>query len=47
VNKSWPIETGFFKAYFVEFDLPVRFNQPAGQQGSNPVTFALHFGVGF
>ena len=47
VNKSWPIEGGFFKAYFVEADLPVRFNRPPGGPNSNPVTFAMHFGVGF
>lgn len=47
VNKSWPIEGSFFKAYFVEADLPVRFNRPAGQPATDPVTFALHFGLGF
>jgi len=47
LNKSWPIEGGFFKAYFVEADLPVRFNRPTGQPATNPVTFALHFGLGF
>jgi hypothetical protein len=47
VNKSWPIEGSFFKAYFVEADLPVRFNRPAGLPPTNPVTFAMHFGVGF
>jgi hypothetical protein len=47
LNKSWPIEGSFFKAYFVEADLPVRFNRPAGQPATDPVTFALHFGVGF
>ena len=47
LNKSWPIEGGFFKAYFVEADLPVRFDRPVGGPSSNPVTFALHFGVGF
>jgi hypothetical protein len=49
VNKSWPIESksNFFKAYFVEADLPVRFNRPPGGPNTNPVTFALHFGVGF
>ena len=47
LNKSWPIEGGFFKAYFVEADLPVRFNRPAGQPATDPVTFALHFGLGF
>jgi len=49
LNKSWPIkdENGFFKAYFVEADLPVRFNRPPGGVATNPVTFAMHFGVGF
>jgi hypothetical protein len=47
LNKSWPIEGGFLKAYFVEADLPVRFDRPAGGPSTNPVTFALHFGVGF
>lgn len=47
VNKSWPIEGGFFKAYFVEADLPVRFNRPVGGPDINPVTFAVHFGLGF
>lgn len=50
VNKSWPIsksEDSFFKTYFVEADLPVRFNRPPGGPSTNPVTFAFHFGVGF
>lgn len=49
VNKSWPIRdgSGFFKKYFVEAVLPVRFNRPTGQPSSNPVTFGTHFGVGF
>jgi hypothetical protein len=49
LNKSWPIksEAGFFKAYFVEADLPVRFNRPPGAPSANPVTFAMHFGLGF
>jgi hypothetical protein len=49
VNKSWPIKTegGFFKAYFVEADLPVRFDRPTGGPSTTPVTFAMHFGVGF
>jgi hypothetical protein len=47
VNKSWPIENNFFKAYFVEAVLPVRFNRPAGGPATNPVTFGVHFGVGF
>ena len=47
--KSWPIkhEGSLFKAYFVEADLPVRFNRPPGGPSTNPVTFAMHFGLGF
>lgn len=30
VIKSWPIHNSFFKVYFVEGDLPVRFNRPEG-----------------
>jgi hypothetical protein len=51
VNKSWPIRTenGFFKAYFAEAVLPVRFNRPSepGAVATNPVTFGIHFGLGF
>jgi hypothetical protein len=50
LNKSWPIkggEDGFFKAYFVEADLPVRFNRPSIGPATDPVTFAMHFGLGF
>jgi hypothetical protein len=49
LNKSWPIKSdnGFFKAYFVEADLPVRFNRPPGGPATDPVTFAMHFGLGF
>ena len=47
VNKSWPIEGSFFKAYFVEADVPVRFNRPAGGPNTNPVSFAMHVGLGF
>lgn len=49
VSKSWPIrsENGFFKAYFVEADVPVRFNRPLGGPNTNPVTLAAHFGLGF
>jgi len=48
VNKSWPIEKpGLFKAYFFEADLPVRFDRPTGGSATTPVTFAMHFGVGF
>ena len=48
VNKSWPIKKGgLFKAYFVEADLPVRFNRPPAGPDTTPVTFAMHFGLGF
>jgi len=49
LHKGWPIgkEDGFFKSYFVEADLPVNFNRPPGGVATNPVTFAMHFGVGF
>jgi hypothetical protein len=49
VNKSWPIghKNGFFKAYFVEADLPVRFSRPVGAPATNAVTFAMHTGVAF
>jgi hypothetical protein len=47
VNHSWPIKDSFFKAYFVEAVLPVRFNRPTGGVYTTPVTFGLHFGLGF
>ena len=50
VNKSWPIrsENSFFKSYFAEAVLPVRFNRPTVVGvATNPVTFGIHFGVGF
>jgi hypothetical protein len=50
LNKSWPIKHkngGLFKAYFVEADLPVRFNRPVGAPATNAVTFAMHTGVAF
>jgi hypothetical protein len=49
VNRSWPIksEGSFFKAYFVEADLPVRFNRPVTGPKTDPVTFAMHFGLAF
>jgi len=49
LNKSWRFgdEKGFFKSYFVEADLPVRFNRPVAGPDTNPVTFAMHFGLGF
>jgi hypothetical protein len=49
LNKSWPIRTegSFFKAYFMEAVLPVRFNRPVGGPNTDPVTFGMHFGLGF
>lgn len=47
LNKSWPIEGSFFKAYFVEAVLPVRFDRPTAGPNTNPVSFGMHFGVGF
>jgi hypothetical protein len=49
INKSWPIksENGFFKAYFIEAVLPVRFNRPVVGPKTDPVSFGLHFGLGF
>jgi hypothetical protein len=49
VAKSWPLKTeqGLLKAYFVEADVPVRFDRPSDSPATNAVTFALHLGVGF
>ena len=49
VNKGWDFKEpkGIFKRYFVEVDLPFRFNRPPGAPGTNPFTFATHFGLGF
>ena len=47
VNKSWPVKDHYFKAYFVEAVLPVRFNRPSGGPSTNPVTFGVHVGVAF
>ena len=49
VNKSWKFKEpkGIFKRYFVEADLPVKFNRPTGGISTNAVTFAIHFGLGF
>jgi hypothetical protein len=47
VNHSWPIENSFFKAYFAEAVLPIRFNRPTNGPAMTPVTFGLHFGLGF
>jgi hypothetical protein len=45
--KSWPIQNSFFKAYFLEFDFPVRFVRPANGPAATTFTFGLHFGLGF
>jgi hypothetical protein len=49
VNKSWEFKEpkGIFKRFFVEADLPVKFNRPTGGTSTTPVTFATHFGLGF
>lgn len=47
VNHSWPIKGNFFKAYFVEAVLPIRFSRPTNGPASTPVTFGVHFGLGF
>jgi hypothetical protein len=49
VNHSWPLrhQRGIFKSYFIEADLPVRFNRPVGTPATNAVTFAMHAGFGF
>jgi hypothetical protein len=47
LHKSFPVENSFIKAYFVEADLPVRFNRPVAGPSTNPVIFAFHLGVGF
>src|SRR5262245_31801749 len=47
VNHSWPVNDSLFKAYFIEAVLPVRFNRPTNGPSTTPVTFGLHFGLGF
>jgi hypothetical protein len=49
LHKNFPIKDqhGLLKAYFVEADLPVRFNRPVNAPSTNAVTFAMHFGVAF
>ncbi|SRR6266446_1687153 len=49
VNHSWRFKSdhGIFKTYFIEADLPVRFNRPVGGPATNAATFAMHFGVSF
>jgi len=40
-------QSGLFKSYFFEVDLPVQFSRPHGGPATNSVTFATHFGLGF
>jgi hypothetical protein len=49
LHKNFPIKDGhgLLKAYFVEADLPVRFNRPVNAKATNDVGFAMHFGVAF
>ena len=49
VNKSWKLgnQNGFFKTFFAEIDLPVKFSRPPGGPAANPVTLATQFGLGF
>lgn len=49
LNKGWAFksEDGFFKSYFVEADLPIRFDHPSNSPAYGSVTFAMHFGLGF
>jgi hypothetical protein len=49
LHKNFPIKNrhGLIKAYFVEADLPVRFNRPVNAPATDAVTFATHFGVAF
>lgn len=49
INKGWDFKQpkGIFKRYFVEVDLPFKFNRPPGGPSTNPFTFATHFGLGF
>jgi len=47
VNHSWPITESFFKAFFLEAVVPVRFNRPTNGPSTTPVTFGLHSGLAF
>ncbi len=51
INKSWKLsdQSGLIKAFFVEVDVPIKFNRLGGSGAgdTNSVTFATHFGVGF
>ena len=49
INKSWAFhnQSGLFKAFFVEIDVPIKFNRPGDDVSTTPITFATHFGLGF
>jgi hypothetical protein len=51
INKSWPINNqgGLLKAYFIEADVPIKFNRLGGNGSADTtaITFATHFGVAF
>jgi hypothetical protein len=52
LNKSWPLHSqpsqkAFFKTFFVELDVPVKFDRPPGERATNPVTLATQVGFGF
>jgi len=49
LNKSWPLpnQKAFFKTFFVELDVPVKFDRPTGGMATNPVTLATQVGFGF
>ena len=49
LNKSWKLhdQSGFFKTFFGEIDVPITFARPSGGPATNPVTFATQFGFGF
>jgi len=51
LNKSFPLHSqpskSFFKTFFVELDVPVKFDRPPGERATNPVTLATQVGFGF
>lgn len=47
VNHSWPTSHSLFRAYFLEFRVPVRFSRPTFGPDSNSVSFSIHGGVEF
>lgn len=48
-GKTWrlPRELVFFKEYFVEAEIPVRYRRPAGGPDTVPVALAMHAGLVF